>query len=81
MLDPHIAVEFDLPRAGMAPAGDRTFRYAVEFDALPETTRDELARFIHEEQRALTQRSPARGQHSGDIQHRRNARNVRRRRG
>ncbi len=64
MLKPHLSVEFDLPRAGMAPlrlggklrkvtytASDRTFRYAVEFDAVDDLTRDDLARFIHEEQR------------------------------
>lgn len=64
MLKPHLAVEFDLPRSGMPPlrltgklrkvtytAADRTFRYAVEFESLSEATRDDLARFIHEEQR------------------------------
>lgn len=64
MLKPHLAVEFNLPRTGLPPlrlsgklrkvtytAADRTFRYAVEFDSLPEQTRDDLARFIHEEQR------------------------------
>ena len=64
MIKPHVAIEFDLPRAGMPPlrlsgklrkvtytASDRTFRYAVEFDSLSEATRDDLARFIHEEQR------------------------------
>ncbi|MBV8639712.1 MAG: PilZ domain-containing protein [Candidatus Eremiobacteraeota bacterium] len=64
MLKPHLAIEFDLPRTGMPPlrlagrlrkvtytASDRTFRYAVEFDALSDTARDDLARYIHEEQR------------------------------
>lgn len=77
MLKPHLAVEFDLPRNGMPPlrlagilrkvtytAGDRTFRYAVEFDARGEGTRDELARFIHEEQRRAI--SQTRGHHDDD---------------
>lgn len=64
MVKPHVAIEFDLPRPGIPPlrltgklrkvtytASDRTFRYAVEFDSLSDLTRDELARFIHEEQR------------------------------
>lgn len=64
MLKPHLAIEFDLPRTGMPPlrlsgklrkvaytASDRTFRYAAEFDGLNDPTRDDLARFIHEEQR------------------------------
>jgi len=54
-------VEFDLPRPGMPVLrlpgtirkvtynADRTFRYAVEF-ALDEETREELLRFISEEQ-------------------------------
>ncbi len=64
MIKPHVAIEFDLPRTGQPPlrlagklrkvtytASDRTFRYAVEFDSLSDLTRDDLARFIHEEQR------------------------------
>lgn len=64
MLKPHVAIEFDLPREGMPPlrlsgklrkvtytASDRTFRYAIQFDSLNDATRDDLARFIHEEQR------------------------------
>jgi len=64
MLQPHIAVEFDLPRDG-APllrlAGkirkvtywpnDRTFHYAIEFGGLSEEDRDALLRFIIAEQR------------------------------
>jgi hypothetical protein len=72
MLKPHVAIEFDLPRGGMPrlrlagklrkvtyTASDRTFRYAIAFDSLSEATRDDLARFIHEEQRralSLTRR-------------------------
>lgn len=64
MIKPHVGIEFDLPRDGAPPlrlsgklrkvtytASDRTFRYAVEFDSLDDATRDDLARFIHEEQR------------------------------
>jgi c-di-GMP-binding flagellar brake protein YcgR len=64
MLKPHVAVEFSLPRRDAAAlrlsgklrkvtytASDRTFRYAVEFDSLSDSTRDDLARFIHDEQR------------------------------
>jgi c-di-GMP-binding flagellar brake protein YcgR len=73
MIKPHVAIEFDLPRAGVPPlrisgktrkvtytASDRTFRYAIEFDTLSDLTREDLARFIHEEQRRainLTRRS------------------------
>ncbi len=64
MIKPHVAIEFDLPRSGVPPlrlsgklrkvtytASDRTFRYAVEFESLGDSTRDDLAKFIHEEQR------------------------------
>lgn len=66
MIKPHVAIEFDLPRVGLPPlrlsgklrkvtytASDRTFRYAIEFDSLGDVTRDDLARFIHEEQRRI----------------------------
>lgn len=77
MLKPHLSVEFDLPRNGMPPlrlagklrkvtytAADRTFRYAVEFEALPEQTREDLARFIHDEQRRAI--SLTRGNHGDE---------------
>ena len=64
MVQPHVACEFNLPRDHMPPlrlagslrkvtyhASDRTFRYAIEFPNMNEATREELARFIHEEQR------------------------------
>jgi hypothetical protein len=64
MLRPHVAVEFDLPRpeepvlslAGIIRKGvylprDRTFHYAVVFDALDAAQRAELTRFVTEEQR------------------------------
>jgi PilZ domain len=64
MLKPQLAVEFDLPREGqpfLRLAGkirkvtyspsDRTFKYAIEFDALREDDRENLLRFIIEEQR------------------------------
>ncbi len=64
LIKPHVAIEFEIPRNGKSPlrlagklrkvtytATDRTFRYAVEFDSLSDGMRDELARFIHEEQR------------------------------
>ncbi len=80
MLRPQVAVEFDLPREGhphlriagrirkvtYAPA-DRTFRYAIEFDTLPEETREALLRLIIEEQRrtiSLTRR----GDENGKVQ-------------
>jgi c-di-GMP-binding flagellar brake protein YcgR len=72
MLRPHLAVEFDLPReahphlrlAGKIrkvtySATDRTFRYAIEFEALGDETREALLRFIVDEQRrtiSLTRR-------------------------
>jgi c-di-GMP-binding flagellar brake protein YcgR len=64
MLRPHTPAEFDLPREGQPhlrlggkirkvtySANDRTFRYALEFDALSDETREALLRFIIEEQR------------------------------
>jgi c-di-GMP-binding flagellar brake protein YcgR len=66
MLKPRVGIEYDLPRQGrpsLRIAGtikkvtytpdDRTFRYAVEFDALDYGVRDELLRFITEEQRRV----------------------------
>jgi hypothetical protein len=64
MLKTQVAVEFDLPRDGqplLRLAGkirkvtyspsDRTFRYAIEFEALREDDREMLLRYIIEEQR------------------------------
>ncbi len=64
MVHADLACEFNMPREHMPPlrlsgtlrkvtyhAADRTFRYTVEFADLTEATREELARFIHEEQR------------------------------
>ncbi|HEY5339935.1 MAG TPA: PilZ domain-containing protein [Candidatus Aquilonibacter sp.] len=64
MLRPHIAVEFDLPREGMPHLrlagrirkvsyipGERTFRYAIEFETLTDESREALLRFVIEEQR------------------------------
>ena len=72
MLKPHVPVEFDLPRDGHPhlriagkirkvtySASDRTFRYAVEFDTLADEIREDLLRFIIDEQRrtiSLTRR-------------------------
>jgi hypothetical protein len=63
-LKAHTPVEFDLPREGQPHLrlpgkirkvtflpGDRTFRYAVEFENLDEATREALHRFITLEQR------------------------------
>jgi c-di-GMP-binding flagellar brake protein YcgR len=69
-LKAHTAVEFDLPREGQ-PAlrlpgkirkvtfmpGDRTFRYAVEFENLDEETHEALHRFITFEQRRILSRT------------------------
>jgi c-di-GMP-binding flagellar brake protein YcgR len=64
MLKNQVAVEFDLPRddqPNLRLAGkirkvtyspsDRTFKYAIEFESMPEEDRDALLRFIIEEQR------------------------------
>lgn len=64
MVKPRAGIEFELPRAGdsnLRIAGvvkkvtyapeDRTFRYAVQFETLETPVRDELLRFIIEEQR------------------------------
>ena len=64
MLKRQQLVDFELPRAGEAALRlngtikkvayapqDRTFRYSVEFDELAEQSRDELLRFIADEQR------------------------------
>jgi c-di-GMP-binding flagellar brake protein YcgR len=66
MLRPQTAVEFDLPRPHKATLrlpgtlrkvtyipGERLFRYAIEFDALGGGEREELMRFISEEQRRM----------------------------
>jgi c-di-GMP-binding flagellar brake protein YcgR len=64
MLNPQTAVDYELPRPRMpslrlsgllrkvtyAP-NDRTFHYAMEFSALTDEAREELLRFIAEEQR------------------------------
>jgi len=64
MLKHHSPVEFDLPREGMPHLrlagkirkvnfipGERTFKYAVEFEGQTEEEREALLRFIIEEQR------------------------------
>jgi len=64
MLKHHSAVEFDLPRDGMPHLrlagrirkvnfipGERTFKYAIEFEGQDEDEREALLRFIIEEQR------------------------------
>lgn len=64
MLKPRVAVEFELPRPDQAPlrvAGrirnaaytpeDRTFRYAIAFEGLEGFVREQLLRFVLEEQR------------------------------
>ena|SRR5579863_6284529 len=64
MLKPQTPVEFDLPRPGTTAlrlsgklrkvtytANDRTFRYAVEWEAQDAETHDQLLRFILDEQR------------------------------
>ena len=64
MLKAHLAVEFNLPRQGGPPlrlhghlckvnyhAADRTFRYGIDFERMSEHDKEELARFIHDEQR------------------------------
>lgn len=61
-----LACEFNLPRDHMPPlrvsgmlrkvtyhSSDKSFRYAVEFSHLSEAAREDLARFIHEEQRKV----------------------------
>ena len=70
MLRAPVAVEFDLPRKGAPPLrlpgriqkatflpADRTFKYAVEFDALDEGERESLLRYISAEQRRLLRSS------------------------
>ncbi|MGA7569986.1 MAG: PilZ domain-containing protein [Candidatus Aquilonibacter sp.] len=64
MLRAQVAVEFDLPREGQPhlrlpgkirkvsySPGDRSFKYAVEFETLDHETREALHRFITDEQR------------------------------
>ncbi|MDE2481302.1 MAG: PilZ domain-containing protein [bacterium] len=67
MLKPRTVVEFYLPRADAAPLrlagslvkvnyvpGDRTFRYAIAFEAMPDDVHDALLRYIsHEQRRAI----------------------------
>jgi c-di-GMP-binding flagellar brake protein YcgR len=92
MLKPHAPVEFDLPRDGNPhlrisgkirkvtySARDRTFRYAIEFDTLSDEVREDLLRFIIEEQRrtiSLTRRGEERPHISTRIQEQRAHRRI-----
>ena len=64
MLKPRVAVDFDLPRPGREPLvisgtikkvtytpENRTFAYKIEFNTLTVARRDELLRFVVDEQR------------------------------